>query len=195
LALISVGERAWEWAERNEDEPHGWYLSLEPWRRYARDWGDWHPTPVTMPTNNIMGLRKSLERILSEGLDAHFARYRRAAQAVRQGLRALGFEMVVEGEFASPIATAVHARLEKSTPSEESFDLREFMDYLATEHEIIISGGLDALKGKIFRVGHMGKASTRLYLIDFLLAVEDYVRRLGRDIPVGTSLVGLTEAE
>jgi len=187
LGLISVSPKAWEWVDRNEGQPHGWYLNLRTWRKYAAEWGDWHPTPVTMPTNNVLGLRASLRRILDEGLEAHLARYRRAARAIRQGLGALGFEMLVEGTFASPIATAVKTRSE--------FKVDELIKYLAQAHGILISGGIGPLRGKIFRVGHMGKASAPPYLMEFLFAVETFLRQKGITIPVGASLSGLAETE
>ena len=138
-----------------------------------------------MPTNNILALRVSLKRILAEGLEAHYETYRRAARAIREGLRAVGFEMLVEGEAASPIATAVKARPE--------FRVQEMARYLAEEHGILISGGIGPLAGKIFRVGHMGKAATRPYLMEFLFAVEEFLRGKGFDVPPGTSLVGLAQ--
>ncbi len=187
LAFISVSPRAWEWVDRDQGAKHGWYLNLRTWRKYAKEWGDWHPYPVTLPTNNILALRVGLRRILAEGLEAHHERYRWAAQAVRRGLEAVGFEMFVEGPFASPIATAVKARPE--------FKVDELLHYLAKEHGILVSGGIGPLRGKIFRVGHMGKASTRPYLMEFLFAVEEFLRGKGLDVRPGASLVGLTHYE
>ena len=185
LGLVSVSPKAWEWVDRNEGQPHGWYLNLRTWRKYAIEWGNWHPTPVTMPTNNILGLQASLRRILDGGLEAHLARYRGAARAVRQGLTALGFEMLVEEPFASPIATAVKARPE--------FRVDELIKYLAQTYGILISGGIGPLRGKIFRVGHMGKATTPPYLMEFLFAVETFLRQRGLACPVGASLAGLAD--
>jgi len=185
LTFISVSPKAWEWIDQSDNQTHGWYLNLRTWRKYAAEWGDWHPTPVTMPTNNILGLRVSLRRILDGGLETHFARYRRAAQAVRRGLEAVGFEMLIEEEFASPIATAIKARPE--------FGVGRLIGYLAQDKGILVSGGIESLRGKIFRVGHMGKAATPPYLMEFLFAVETFLRQKGFDVPVGASLVGLTE--
>ncbi len=183
LAFISVSPRAWEHVERNESH-HGWYLSLRTWKKYATEWAEWHPYPVTLPTNNILALRESLKRILrEEGLQAHFERYRRAARAVREGLRAIGFEMLVEEPIASPIATAVKIR--------EGLSVKEMMDFLAREYGILISGGLGPFEGKIFRVGHMGKASTTPFLLEFLFAVEEFLRSRGIPVEPGRSLAGL----
>jgi hypothetical protein len=40
-------------------------------------------------------------------------------------------------------------------------------------------------------VGHLGKAATREYLVDFLLAVEEFLRHKNIRVPVGATLVGL----
>ena len=183
LAFISVSPMAWEWVDWNESQTHGWYLNLRTWREYAIKWADWHPFPTTMPTNNVLGLRVGLRLILDRGLETHFARYSRAAQAVRQGLAAVGFDMLVAEPFASPIATAVMTQPE--------FEVSELIEYLAQTHSIHVSGGIGLLRGKIFRVGHMGKAATPLYLMEFLFAVETFLRQKGLECPVGASLAGL----
>jgi aspartate aminotransferase-like enzyme len=93
--------------------------------------------------------------------------------------------MMVNEPFASPIATAVKARPE--------FEVSELIEYLAQVHGILISQGIGPLQGKIFRVGHMGKAATRPYLMEFLFAVETFLRQKGLTYSVGASLAGLAE--
>lgn len=176
LAFISVSPQAWEWVDRSEEPTHGWYLDLRTWRHYATEWADWHPYPVTLPTNNILGLRRSLHCILEdEGLEGHFARIHTAALTIRQGLRDLGFEMLVDETFAAPVATAVCAH--------PAFPVSELTEYLAEQHDILVSVGLGPLAGKIFRVGHMGKASTEPYLEAFLSAVEAFMVQRGIRVP------------
>ncbi len=63
--------------------------------------------------------------------------------------------------------------------------------WLVDQRGIAIGGGLGELSGKIFRVGHLGKAATREYLVDFLFAMEEFLRQKGIPIPLGTSLGGL----
>jgi aspartate aminotransferase-like enzyme len=125
-----------------------------------------------------------LKRILEkEGLEAHFERYRKAAKAIRQGLKAIGFDMLVEERWASPIATAVKMP--------EGISAEELEEYLAKKHGILVAGGLGPFKGKVIRIGHMGKASTQPLLLEFLFAVEDFLRRKGLPIKPGQSMVGL----
>ena len=183
IGFICVSPRAWKLVDSHDQVNHGWYLNLKTWRQYATDWGSWHPTPVTLPTNTILAARTSLQKIVGMGLEAHFEKYRHASQAVRQGLRNLGFEMFVDDASASPIVTGVSKRLE--------FEVAEMSKWLVEQRGIAVGGGLGELSGKIFRVGHLGKANTREYLVDFLFAMEEFLRQKGIPVPVGASLSGL----
>jgi len=183
IGFISVSPRAWELVDRQPAQGHGWYLSLKTWRKYVQEWGAWHPSPVTLPVNNVLAVLTSLRKIAKSGPEAHIAKYARVSRMVRKGLENLGFEMFVPEAYASPIATAVKARPE--------FELAELTKWLAEERNIAIGGGLGELSGKIFRVGHLGKAAEREYLLDFLVAMEEFLRYKGINVPVGASLVGL----
>lgn len=183
VGFVSIGPRAWELVDSHPGIGHGWYLDLRTWRKYAREWGTWHPSPVTLPVNIILAARTSLRKIINGGLEAHLAKYVRASRAVRAGLRNVGFEMFVPDEYAAPIVTAVKARPE--------FEVAELSKWLADERGIAIGGGLGELSGKIFRVGHLGKAAARESLMDFLFSVEEFLRHKGIRVPVGASLAGL----
>lgn len=183
VGVISISPRAWEMVDKHTDTSHGWYLNLKTWQYFAREWGSWHPSPVTMPTNIILSMLTSLRKIMQVGLEAHYAKYTRASQSVRAGLSNLGFEMFVPEEFASPVVTGVKARKE--------FDVAEMLNWLAVERGIAVGGGLGVLSGKIFRVGHLGKAATREYLIDFLFSIEEFLRYKGLKVQEGSSLIGM----
>lgn len=185
IGFISVSPRAWEVVERQPGAGHGWYLNLNVWRKYAREWGSWHPSPVTLPVNTILAARASMRRIVAAGLPRHFARYRHASQIVRNGLEAVGFEMFVPVAQAAPIVTAVKRRPE--------FEVSELSKWLAEQRGMAIGGGLGELSGKIFRIGHLGKAAEREYLFDFLLAVEEFLRYKGLAVPTGAALAGYAQ--
>ncbi len=176
ISFISVSPRAWELVDRGPQKNHGWYLNLAVWRQYAQEWGAWHPSPVTLPSSNVLAVRASMRRIVEGGLEAHFAKYRQASQAVRRELGKLGLEMFVPDEYASPIVTAVCAR--------PDFEVAELSKWLADQHEIAIGGAFGPLAGKIFRVGHLGKAAEQEYLKDFLSAMEEFLR-IKKVLPVG----------
>lgn len=183
IGFITVSPRAWKLVDSHAQTNHGWFLNLKTWREYATEWGSWHPTPVTLPTNIILALRTSLQKIIHMGLEAHFEKYCLASQTVRHGLRSIGYEMFVDDSWASPIVTGVCKH--------PAFEVKELSNWLVEQRDIAIGGGLLELTGKIFRVGHLGKANTREYLVDFLFAMEEFLRYKGIPVPVGTSLSGL----
>jgi alanine-glyoxylate transaminase/serine-glyoxylate transaminase/serine-pyruvate transaminase len=182
IGFISVSPQAWELVDKQTWICHGWYLNLKTWRKYYTEWGSWHPSPVTLPVNTILAARTSMQRILDGGLEAHFAKYQRASRAVRRGLGNIGYEMFVPEAYAAPIVTAVKARPE--------FEVSELSKWLVAERRMAMGGGLATLSGKIFRVGHLGKAAERDYLVDFLFANEEFLRLKGLDIPLGAAVAG-----
>ncbi|MBC7223031.1 MAG: alanine--glyoxylate aminotransferase family protein [Anaerolineae bacterium] len=168
LAPISVSEDAWRAIDANAAHSRSWFLNLATWRRYLQEWGSWHPTPTTVPTQVIMALRKSVQRLLAEGDEARFARHRAAAEAVRQGIRELGLETFIPDDIASPLVTVIAGREDARADA-----LRR---YLQVKHDIIVSGGLGDLAGRIVRVGHMGRASSQEYVEAFLRGVREWVQ-------------------
>lgn len=177
LALISVGPRAWQQIDQKGERGHGWYLNLGVWKRYATDWKDWHPYPTTLPTNNIIALLVSLRKIEAVGLNAHYKGFVHAAQAVRAGLKPLGFKLFIDESYASPLITAVRAL--------PGMDVDDMRSYLMSEWQVMVSGGLEELRGQIFRVGHIGKAVSAEYIEQLLQGIEAYLRLKHLPLPGG----------
>ena len=175
VAPISISQRAWEQVGRKADRAHGWYLNLDTWKDFATNWASWHPYPTTLPTNVIYALLIRLRRIMEEGLEAHFQSHLHAARSVRAGLQRLGFEMFTPEAYASPLLTAV-----RGLPGMDVEDLRR---YLIEEWQIMVSGGLSEMRGQVFRIGHIGKATSQEYVDQLLAGVEAYLRLRGHDVP------------
>ncbi len=109
LAPVSISPKAWKMIlDRFYQKAHGWYTNLQVWREYARDWGDWHPTPVTMPVSIANGLLVSLEQLLAEGIDARMRRYKSLAIRLRSGLREAGMQPFTPDEALNPVLTAAY---------------------------------------------------------------------------------------
>lgn len=166
VAPVAVGRRAWQRMDSQPDGSAGWYLNLKVWRQFAQDWGDWHPFPVTLPTNNVLALRAALDVLAAEGLEARIARYRQIAGIVREGIRRMNWSLFVDGEAASSTISVVRR------PS--GLDVGDLITFLREKRGIRIAGGLGPLQGQIFRVGHMGRAATRGYATMFLEGLRAY---------------------
>jgi serine---pyruvate transaminase len=184
LGFVSVSERAWALVDAKQAKGgRGWYYNLSNWKQYR---GQGRYAPTTMATNMIMGLHASLKRILEvETLHGHWARYAWAQKAVRVGLANLGFELLAPDAIASFTVSAICKH--PSMAHEQ-----EVRDFLAAKHNFTVSGTWGKIGGRAFRVSHMGRSSSKEYLIPFLLGVEDFLRtEKGIDVPLGASLVGM----
>lgn len=167
VAPLAVGPRAWAALDDGRPKCAGWYLNLATWRDYAKRWGSWHPHPTTMPTSAIEALEAAVDRILADGLEAFQARQAGAAGRVRQGLRALGFEMLVPDEVASPVVTAARGR--------GGMDVEHYVEWLRRERRLRVASGTGDPAGRIFRVGHMGEAAADVAVDAFLAATGAYL--------------------
>ncbi len=152
LAPVAVSPKGWGMIDRSNRKAHGWYTNLQNWRKYAKEWGDWHPTPVTMPTNTVSALLVALEQLMEEGIPNRMARFRQLAIHLRNGLREAGMEPFTPDDLMNPVLTA--ARPPKGV------DSAQIVKYLLDEHHIHISGGLGHLKKDTFRIGHMSPVLT-----------------------------------
>ena len=126
--------------------------------RLARSYWDWEPMikdnktgffPYTPATNLLYGLREALHMLLEEGLGNVFARHTRHAEATRRAAKAWGLEVVcLDPEEYSSSLTAV------MLPGGQDADaLRKV---ILERFDMSLGTGLGKLKGKIFRIGHLG---------------------------------------
>jgi len=172
LGPIAISPRAWEIMDSKPSRNHGWYLNLQTWRKFATEWGGWHPHPITMPTNNVMALRASLNKLLAEGIDNRIKRYTRLALRLRNGVRRLGLQPLTPDERLAPVLTAVYGP--------EGVRSSEIVKFLHERHDLRISGGLgEGLAERVFRVGHMGPRVTE-HDIDLVLSgLEGFLQQRG----------------
>jgi alanine-glyoxylate transaminase/serine-glyoxylate transaminase/serine-pyruvate transaminase len=169
IAPIAVGARAWDAVLDGREKRAGWYLDLRTWRRALEDWGDWHPHPTTMPTAAADALLVAIDSVLATGLGVHWERQAQAARRVREGLRGLDIELLVADEHASPVTTAA------VVPA--WMDVDHYVAWLRAEHGLRIAGAMGDLHGRVFRVGHMARASAPEAVEAYLDATAAYVSR------------------
>ncbi len=168
LAPISISERAWEIMASKPGRGHGWYLNLETWRRFAKEWADWHPFPVTMATNNVLAVRAALRSLLAEGLETRIARYTGLAMRLRNGVRELGLEPLTPDDQLAPVLTAIYGP--------EGIATSEIVRFLLENHNLRISGGLgEDLQDRVFRVGHMSPLTNEADIDDVLAGLADFL--------------------
>ncbi|MGH7912540.1 MAG: pyridoxal-phosphate-dependent aminotransferase family protein [Candidatus Dormibacteraceae bacterium] len=186
FAIVAAGEGAWAAVDDGREKAAGWYLNLATWRAAAAE-DPMHPTPSTVASNVFEALGAALDRIDREGgIEAHRELSARAAERVRSGMRELGFEPVMSGAAAAPVLTAFWVP--------EGLPYADFAAYLRERHGIRIGGGLEPYQGRMFRIGHMGRAAEPEVTDRFLHAVADYLDEKGlRPNPAAASLANRAE--
>jgi alanine-glyoxylate transaminase/serine-glyoxylate transaminase/serine-pyruvate transaminase len=135
----------WDWGEMIAANANGWF-------------------PYTPATNLLYGLREALHMLEEEGLDRVFARHDRHAEATRRAVRAWGLEILCETpeEYSSALTAVV-------MPA--GHDADKLRDVILEHFDMSLGMGLSKLKGRIFRIGHLGDFND-LTLMGTLSGVE-----------------------
>jgi len=119
--------------------------------------------PYTPPTQLFHGLRKSLDRILAEGLETVFARHLRLASGVRAAVQAWGLDIAAESPaIASNTVTAIRVP--------DGVDAREVIRIGYDRYNVSFGSGLGPLAGRVFRIGHLGDLNEGMCLTAIALA-------------------------
>ncbi len=169
LAFVWLSEAAWE-ASESATMPR-FYFDLQ---RARTSLGSTQ-TPWTPALSIFYGLDKAFETLRAEGLEGIYGRHRAVAQHTRDRVRAMGLQLFAHDErFASDTVTAVRWPDEADGPAIAKRAREEF--------GVVLGGGQQTLRGKIFRVGHMGHFSQED--IDDAL---DVVERLLAETPARAS--------
>lgn len=108
-------------------------------------------TPFTPNVGLFRTVNAYAELIHSEGFENTIKRHYIIRDGLRLALNALDLELLVEDDFASPTVTSF-------IPTSKD-ELTHIKSTLKTRFNITIAGGQGKLKGKILRIGHMGKVS------------------------------------
>ncbi len=165
ISMITVSPLAWEYYEKAKLPKFYWDL------KKAKKSLEKGATPFTPAIPQIFALRKSLENILSRGLENNFKRHIMLGSAVRKGITSLGiFKLLVDERYASNTVTPV------IPPPEINPD--EMRKKLRQEFGVVLAGGQGELEGKIFRIGHLGYIEPSDILVT-LSSIEIILERMG----------------
>jgi aspartate aminotransferase-like enzyme len=177
LAVVSASERAW--AARG-GSPR-FYFDWERTRKAqaALD------APFTPPVSLVAGLDVALGLLLEEGLEVAFDRHARLGRACREGAKAMGLELFSPDDDSSAVVTAIRAP--------EGIDATELVLALRDRFGITIANGQGPLKGRIFRIGHIGYFDV-FDITTALAAVELVLADLGAEIERGVAVTRALEA-
>jgi aspartate aminotransferase-like enzyme len=175
LAFVSVSPAAWE-ASRAAMNPRFYF----DWAVYKRSYELPSPeNPFTPAISLMLGMRAALRRYFDEGPEAVLARHRVLSAATKEGVRALGLDLSGEHPERAWAVTAVRAP--------EGIDGDELVAKVRRDHGIILAPGQGPMKGKVFRIGHLGYYD-RFDIIRCLAALELALSEMGYPAKFGAAV-------
>lgn len=172
LAFASVSEKAWRLADKAKNT--AFYFNFKK----ERDAQQKNQTAYTAGVSLMVGLQEVLKMLKAEGLGNVFARHARMAHAMREGMKAAGLAIFPK-QSPSDALTVV------SSPA--GVDGQAVYKNLREQYGITAAGGQDHLKGKIFRISHMGYMDT-FDVIQALAATEMVLKGLGHPVKLGAGV-------
>jgi alanine-glyoxylate transaminase/serine-glyoxylate transaminase/serine-pyruvate transaminase len=161
LAPVTFSAKAVEVIDNRKSKVASWYLDMTMVRSY---WGGERAYHHTAPINMNFGLHEALRIVLEEGLPARHARHMENHLALKAGLLAMGIEYSVPEGQQLPMLNSVFI----PAGVDDAAARRQLLE----EFGIEIGGGLGPVKGKTWRIGLMGEASSRRNVLLFLAALD-----------------------
>jgi aspartate aminotransferase-like enzyme len=166
MMMIAASERAWQ-AHKNSTLPRFYWDWTSTRKQLDASWQ--HPS--TPPVSLFYALDVALEMMLDEGRSEIFARHAKTGEYVRGRAQAMGLQILAtDMRYASNTVTAIR------TP--EGIETKALLKKLREADNIVLADGQDHMKGKIFRVGHLGYF-TNTELEQTMDAIERRLREFG----------------
>lgn len=140
-------------------------------------------TPFTPAISLIIQVRKALEIIKEEGMEKVWQRHAGLAKATRAGVEALGLKL-----FAPKAPSAALTSVLAPDGIDSGLINKTFRD----TYGISIAGGQAKVKGKIFRIGHLGYVDGSDVVLG-IATLEMVLHKLGKKVPLGTGVKAAQE--
>lgn len=173
LAFVSFSDKGLDAVQKCPEKR--FYLDLN---RYIKAYNQQKSTPFTPAVSLIAGAREVCSMIEEEGWHNVIKRHYLLRNMMRAGIRELGLPLLTGEADASPTVTAVRP---------ESVAAPDVQKALKKDFSITIAGGQKKLKGKIFRIGHMGYC-TPFDVLNVLSALEVTLARFGQELRLGAAV-------
>ncbi len=171
LSFVSMSQKAWKASEKSNLPK--FYLNLKSYKKSLSS----NSNPYTPAVNLVFALDAALKMMKDEGLDSIFKRHKKHKLAISEATKALNLKLFADEKHLSPSVTAIQIK---------DIDAEIFRKTIKNKYDILLAGGQDHLKGKIFRVGHLGYINDR-DIISVLAAIGNTLVELNK---ISTKQVG-----
>lgn len=173
VSAVSISQKAFKAHETSKCPKHYWDWSL------MREHAPKGHTYTTPPESLIFGMAEGLKMLKEEGRENVFARHRFNRDLLRTAAKALGLKLLAEDACASPAVTAIFPP--------EGVDGEKVRAAMRDEFNVEVAPGQSELKGKIFRIGHVGYYNF-FDIALALTALEMTLKQLGSPVELGSGV-------
>lgn len=164
LTLVTVSQAAKEAMDRRRTPIASFYANIKAFEGYyEKKW-----FPYTMPISDIYGLRAALDNIKEDG--NMLKRHDRIAEACRKALTEAGLTLYQKAGFSNTVTVF-------EVPKETT--AAAILRRMREEHNIMLAGSFDVLKGQVIRIGHMGNNANVEDMTETMRALEEVLTELG----------------
>jgi aspartate aminotransferase-like enzyme len=177
VAFAAVSAGTWERVRQSRSFYFDWQATKKAQAKFD--------AAFTPAVSLLRGLDVAMSLLLEDGLEAAFDRHLRLGRAARAGVKAMGLELFSPDDDSSAVVTAIHAP--------EGIDSDELLKHLRAHHGVTLAPGQGPLKGKVFRIGHIGWFDV-FDIAAALAATELSLTDLGATIERGSAVAKAFEA-
>ena len=172
LAMVAVSEKAWKRIESGAGSK-SFYFDLKRYKAKIAE----NDTPFTPANTLIKAQRISLKRIRAEGIENLWARHARMAAAARAAVKAMNLALFAERPNNALTVITVPPGI----------DGNAFLSKLEKQYGFKLANGQDDMKGKIWRLSHMGYCDP-FDIIGALSAMELVLLEMGHKFEAGAGV-------
>jgi alanine-glyoxylate transaminase/serine-glyoxylate transaminase/serine-pyruvate transaminase len=169
--------------------PKSWATDLRVWLDYYHKWNSWHPYPLTIPTNNVNALAKSIEMLEAKGVENRVSFHKDISKRVIRSIRLLDLDIFIPEKNMAHGLTAVKTL--------GKFNAQDFVKFIGERFSILIGGTPDdKLKAMVFRIAHMTeKQCETRNLVSVIGALGVFMKSQGLKVPVDEAIRALVQGE
>ena len=171
LSMVWISPKALE-----KLSPRSYYFDVEQEIKKQKE----GQTAWTPAISHILALKESLNILLRVGMDKVEEKYRCISEGMKRAVEILGMEILPENPAISLTAVVPPNTIPADTIRRELL-----------KEGIRVAGGQGKLKGRIFRISHMGMDFTDMVVV--LSGLEIVLKRLGVDVEFGKSVGAFLE--
>ncbi len=159
IAFASVSDRVLERAKQIENR--GYYFDFLSWEKYMEK----NNTASTPPISLMYAAQKQLEDVLTETMDNRWQRHLQMRSLAHEWVQERGFGFFAAEGYRSPTITCVDNTRE--------VDVNEMSKFMG-ERDFAIDEGYGKIKGKTFRIAHMGDMQVTM-LEEYLSGLDEFL--------------------